>query len=334
MGSARRRRVRVSRDSPACALQRMLLPSLMASSTAIKLAAPPSGWFDYRYYLLSDGSLGILRTDRDINSDHQAWWKRVQSGEHHEPMPDLWTGLARLSVLTPEGENAPVSVPLIRHPEIDRFADGRWIIVSARAKAKQANATVLNVDGRASHSFAVGDGVEHVRCAPDGTVWVGYFDEGIFGETLGAGGIVRFANNGQPLWSYNGRGRGGASFIDDCYALTLNGNELWSCFYSDFPIVCIVDGKETSWRNAVTGAKALAVDGDHILLAGGYALEQSRLSLLKLTGAEATLLGSYRNPAMNDAALMHGRSDTIHIISSGTWSRVSVADARAALKVG
>lgn len=309
----------------------MLFPSPMIASATTRLPQPPEGWFDYRYYLLADGTLALLRADRDLNAEYKAWWQRVQSGEHRERMPDPSTAKARLSVLKPDGESPPISVPMVWHPIIDRLPDGRWVVVSARADAKDANAIILSPDGLPSHSFAAGDGIEHVRCAPDGSIWIGYFDEGIFGGTLGAGGIVRFNEKGQPLWAYNDEKRGGKSFIDDCYAMTLAGNELWTCFYSDFPIARIADGKETSWRNSVSGAKALAIDGATVLLAGGYTLEQTRIAVVELSGVDAKALGSYHHLALKDAALVQGQANALHIVSGGAWSRVSVTDARAAL---
>lgn len=303
----------------------------MIASATTKLPQAPNGWFDYRYYLLADGTLGLLRADRDLNAEYKAWWQRVQSGKHQERMPDPSTAKVRLSVLGPDGETAPISVPMVSYPEIDRLPDGRWVVVSSRADAKDANAIVLAPDGRPSHSFSAGDGIEHVCCAPDGSIWVGYFDEGIFGGTLGAGGIVRFSDKGQPLWTYNDETRGGKSFIDDCYAMTLVGKDIWTCFYSDFPIARIANGKETNWRNSVAGAKALAVDGTTVLLAGGYTLEQTRLAVLELSGAEARSLGSYHHLALKEAALVQGQSNAIHIVSGGVWSRVTVSEARTAL---
>jgi hypothetical protein len=309
----------------------MLFPSAMIASATTKLPEAPKGWFDYRYYLLADGTLALLRADRDLNAEYKAWWQRVQSGEHQERMPDVSTAQTRLSVFGPDGESSPISVPMVQHPEIDRLPDGIRVVISSRADAKDANAIILSADGRPTHSFAAGDGIEHVRCAPDGSIWVGYFDEGIFGGTLGSGGIVRFNDAGHPLWAYNDEARSGKSFIDDCYAMTLAGNELWTCFYSDFPITRIEDGKETNWRNSLSGAKALAIDGATVLLAGGYTLEQTRIALVELRDTGAAPLGSYHHLALKDAALIQGQSDTLHIVSGGHWSRVSVADARAAL---
>jgi len=259
--------------------------------------------------------------------------KRVQGAIFPRRAPDLWSGRARLYTLTGSGEDAPINFPLVRYPDIDRFPDGRWFVASARADVGQANGLVLEADGQVSRSFEVGDGIEHVRCAPDGSIWVGYFDEGVFGNTVGSGGIVSFNVHGERLWSYNDPARGGRLFVDDCYALTLNGDELWSCFYSDFPIVRVVDARETQWANSVSGAKALAVDGTFVLLAGGYQSDATRLSLLDLGQEQSRLIGSYEQPEMNNAALMQGRSSDIHVVNNGTWTRISVAEARSYLGV-
>jgi len=215
----------------------------------VKIPTSPSGWFDYRYYVLSDGALAILRADRDINAEYRAWLEKAQTGTFRQSMPDLWTGSARLSTLTEGHESAPLSVPLVRYPQLDRFPDGRWLLASSRAKLGEHNASVLEADGRVSATLPLGDAIEHLRCAPDGSIWVGYFDEGIFGHDLGAGGIAHFNARGERLWSFNDGKHVGDPLVWDCYALTLDGDALWSCFYNDFPIVRVADGRETVWTN-------------------------------------------------------------------------------------
>ena len=41
----------------------------------------------------------------------------------------------------------------------------------------------------------------------------------------------------------------GEAPIDDCYALNVTGKPPGSCYYSDFPVVRVEDGKVTAWRN-------------------------------------------------------------------------------------
>ena len=246
-------------------------------------------------------------------------------------MPDFWNGCARLSIITETGDSEPIPIPLVPFPEIDRFPDGRLLVVSTRARSDEANALILGEQGQRLQSVALGDGIAHVRCAPDGTIWVGYFDEGVFGGSVGAGGIVRFGTHGEPLWSYNSQERDGQSFADDCYALTLNGDELWSCFYSGFPILHIRGSDERLWNNDIGGAKALAVDSPFVLLAGGYGDDADRLALLEPGKSEARLLGSYRCSRIANADLLCGRASVIHAVKDGSWTSITVAEALARL---
>jgi hypothetical protein len=202
------------------------------------------------------------------------------------------------------------------------------VVASSRRERNDKNGTILHADGRPSHSFALGDGIEHVRCAPDGTLWVGYFDEGVFGNTLGSGGIVRFDAQGQPEWSYNDAGRRDGAFIDDCYAMSLCGHELWACYYSDFAITRIADGHDVRWENSIAGAKALATDGSYALLAGGYGDDADRIAVLELDASKARVLGTFRHPALIKPALVQGRSSTLHIVNNGEWLRLTLAEAR------
>jgi hypothetical protein len=65
------------------------------------------------------------------------------------------------------------------------------------------NAQVFNASGQALRSFRIGDGVEHLAVDEPGTIWVGYFDEGIYsGDPLSVGGFTRFDEYGRQLWTY------------------------------------------------------------------------------------------------------------------------------------
>jgi hypothetical protein len=305
-------------------------PWRMIVSNSTLLPSPPEGWFVYKYYLLSGGSLAVIWTDRDINSDYRAWWSRIPESGPSQGMPDFWNGAAKLVLIAETSVSDPISIPLVRHPLFDCFPDGRWLIVTTRTNAGEDNAWIFQEDGQPIRSLVLGDGIKHIRCAQDGTIWVGYFDEGIFGGSLGSGGLVQFDDFGHPLWSYNDPSGGRQSCIDDCYALSLDGDEIWTCFYSDFPIVRVKGGLETLWTNKVIGSRALAIDGSFVLLAGGYKEDANRLALLKLEQGEAKLMGAFQCPEIENADLLSGHSSVIHSVKDDRWTRISVSDVRSA----
>jgi hypothetical protein len=305
-----------------------------AIGVTVSLPEPPVGWFDYEYNVLRDGSLALLRADRDIHAEY-AYWRARQ--DINNPLPKLWDGRARISIFDGSVESEPIEVPLSFSPIIDRLADGRWLLTATSAAPEEANGRLYAPDGTAAGAIALGDGIEHVRCAADGTIWVGYFDEGVFsGQSkdgswpISSSGIARFASDGTVLWSFNARD-GAGLFVSDCYSLTLNGNTLWSCFYTDFPIVRVDDGTARHWSNTVQGAKALASDVDHVLLAGGYGNDAGRIALLRLEEEQARYLGQVTFQPPQAAGLVQGEGKTLHIVEPGNWTRIDVAAVRAAL---
>lgn len=300
--------------------------------TTIPLPEPPAGWFDYRYALLMDGTLAVSRTDRDIHAEFAAWRSQALTDRAFPP------ARARLSTFDGISERPAFDVPLCLVDAVDRLADGRWVLVSARAAPGEANARLYAPDGTPSGSFAVGDGVSHLRCAPDGTIWVGYFDEGIFcglnedgSWPISSSGIARFAPDGTFLWRFNTEERTDLS-IADCYALALDGNAIWSCSYTDFAVVRVDGGQVHHWPNTISGAKAMAIEADHVVLAGGYKNEAGRIALLHLEAARARHLGDIQlEPLRGVPRLVQGQRATLHFVGEGCWRRLTVSMAHAAL---
>lgn len=302
------------------------------------LPAPPSGWFDYDYAALWNGDLALVRTDRDIHREYGRWREEVQGGDIRGYRPDLWDGRMRLSSFDGSVEVGAIEVPAGHWPKVDRLADGRWLVVaSGWAAPTENNARLYAADGTPAGAFAMGDGIAHIRCAADSTMWAGYFDEGIFSgpnkdgsEPISSSGIARFGPDGSVLWKFNGEARANLP-IDDCYALALDGNALWCCPYAGFPIVRVECGVVGHWRNEVAGAKALAVDGDHVLLAGGYGDKSRRLALLRLGNDRALQVGEwhFQPPERNAARLLQGQGDTLHIAGQGRWTKLKLTTLRA-----
>ncbi|MEO7691718.1 MAG: hypothetical protein ABIS51_20715 [Sphingomonas sp.] len=316
----------------------MIEASTIADETP--LPAAPAGWFDYSYAALMDDRLALVRLRRDFRAEYARWSQEVSKGNHKIPRPTLRGEDIRLSVFDGMVETDVVIVPSGVHPLIDRTVDGRWTVASARAGEGETNGRIYSARGDEEQAIVLGDGIEHLLCAPDGTLWVGYFDEGVVGgwhdggrSSVSAGGIVQFDAKGRVLWSFNDQEKDGHVVLD-CYAMTLVGNMLWSCFYTGFPIARVDRGKVTFWPNAVAGAKAIAVADNMVLLAGGYAGDEERIAVVKIDGATSHQIGELRFSAtvIGSADLVQGRGGILHIVRNGVWSKLSVYDA--ALAVG
>lgn len=305
----------------------------------IPLPATPLGWFDYGYTVLIDGRLALIRTRKDVHAEHLRWWEAVSSGHDSRKYPNVWDDNMRLSIFDGVAETDEAIMPSGARPMVDRMEDGRWLVAGSRAQEGEMNARIYSAEGCVEHKMILGDGIENLICSPDGTIWVGYFDEGVFAgpnkdgsSPVSSGGIVQFDTSGTPLWSFNKQVREKHS-IADSYAMTLSGTDLWACFYTDFPIVRIKDGQPVFWSNRVAGAEAIAVKDDIVMLGGGYGDDANRITLVKLDGKSSRELGSFRCAKEKNGSigLLQGRGGTIHIVSNGVWSKVPIYKAAKAL---
>ncbi|MFS0647431.1 hypothetical protein AB1L08_21320 [Siminovitchia sp. 179-K 8D1 HS] len=150
-------------------------------------------------------------------------------------------------------------VPLIP-TEVDLFSDGSLLLVQSRClkdgKYMERNARRYNPNGQLIEAFPLGDGIENVQIDETDTIWVSYFDEGIFGnfgweQPMGSEGIVAYTMNGNKLWGASGYG------IVDCYALNVvSSREVYFYYYDDFFLVQLNEKKETI-RYRVEGKGAM-----------------------------------------------------------------------------
>jgi hypothetical protein len=140
----------------------------------------------------------------------------------------------------------------------------------------EPNAFVYGRDGALLRHGIVGDGIGHVAATTSGNIWVGYFDEGVFGnfgwggpgpQPIGAHGINCFAPDLELITHASG-----IYDISDCYAMTTTGDSVLACCYTDWDVLKIApDGTETRWSNdQVSGARAIAVVDETVALIGSY----------------------------------------------------------------
>jgi hypothetical protein len=153
-----------------------------------------------------------------------------------------------------------------------------FLVVGARCRwtSKHIDKNALRFDrsGQLVQEATLGDGIEHIATTPKGLTWVGYFDEGVFGNygwdnpgprAIGRYGINCFNSNLQLIAHAPGK-------IYDCYAMNVAGEAVYACPYSSDWSIRHLDssGRETTWSNMTRGARHLIVSGNEVALIGGY----------------------------------------------------------------
>ncbi len=289
------------------------------NATISLLPVLPVGWSAASYTPLADGTLAILATDVDLDS-HAAANGRV------------WTFDG--SVLS-EGPTFPLDSLC---PVIDRFADGRWLVTGARTN-DSANGVVLTTDGHEVRRIHLGDGIFWTKIDDADRIWVGWFDEGVFGNPSWSVPGLEWPPSSYGLAAFDqlgglvahAEGVPASSGIADCYALNVFGDTVWACTYPDFPLGCLTKGGQWRWwTTELIGTRALAADGCFVLAAGGYGEEGNRIVLLRLGDSGPESLGEWRLPLMagfpQRVDCVDGRGDRLHIVDDGKWYQWRVSD--------
>jgi hypothetical protein len=168
----------------------------------------------------------------------------------------------------------------LAYPSVQPLPGNRFLVVGARCRrgpaALRRNAMVFDQSGAVVDSAMFGDGIEAVATTPSGRTWVSYFDEGVLGndgwDTPGpppsASGLALFDADLRCSWQYPGHPEHGE--ILDCYALNVDGENVWAYYYTGFPVVRVTDGRVTGWSTTVRGAHHLLTNGYHCALVGEY----------------------------------------------------------------
>jgi hypothetical protein len=202
----------------------------------------------------------------------------------------------------------------------------RVLLVDARCpwgpEGPARNAAVVDWQGRVTGKLTLGDGIEDVRVAPDGAIWVSYFDEGVFSaipDPIGAPGLVAFDASGATRFAFDAEVAGGEG-ICDAYALNVTADgAAWVYYYSEFPIVRVQSGRYRSWPTTIEGARALAIHGDRALLYGSYG-ERRLATVVDLANEAAEAIGQVRvecPPGTSaDGAVVFGVGDELVFFSN------------------
>ena len=209
-----------------------------------------------------------------------------------------------------------------------------WLLVRGRADNEEdRNARIYDGSGRHVRSFHAGDGIQEVQTTNDGRIWVSYFDEGVFGNTkLGRSGLVCLDNRGRCIFDYGTLVGDDVPSIADCYALNVcSDREVWLCYYTDFPLVRLLDDKpECVWmKQPVKGSPGFAVSCGLILFAGGYERKNELFLVQPGNTRSKTMIPIDARGKFVKRFTAHGRRDRLYLQSKVALFELSVSDLQA-----
>ena len=249
----------------------------------------------------------------------------------------IYRGLPGVAVLVATIEEEEFNIH-----QVQPMGDDRFLLVSARCQYHEEgpdeNGRLYDGSGRFLGGITLGDGIQDVAVTTNGLIWTSYFDEGVFGglgrrDPLSSSGLVARKEDGTVAYTYEpAEGLGG---ISDCYAMNAVGDDVWICYYTDFPLVQIRNGRIAAhWQNPVKGADAFAVSGDYALFGGGYD-NPGRYHLMELTQPRAKVRLRFqlrdRQKELIQAQRVAGRGDALFLLRDRELFRFTVEDARSLL---
>lgn len=288
--------------------------SIAPIPVSVELPALPEGWCAIQHKPLRNSCLAIVGTNVDLSRASR--WQKIDAR--------LFT-FDRCNLVQCFEFALRSSCPIV-----DQFPDGRWLVTEARSDGS-GNARVFSREGVQQTRIELGDGINHVKIDDEQNIWVGWSDEGIFGnrdwvvpglaQAPSLFGVAAFDSQGNLLRQPR------SVSVADCYALNAFGAEMWACTYTDFPVLRMTAQEEQVWPTSLKGTKALAVNGPYVLAAGGYDTDANRLVLLEVNSESAKQLGEYRMPFQAEGiGLIDGRADELHVMHDQTWHRWRVSN--------
>jgi hypothetical protein len=235
----------------------------------------------------------------------------------HHRSDGAWTEIS----LSPTRENLS---------EIQPLPGDRWLAVRALSQNDaDRNAHVYDANGRLLSSFAAGDGIQDVQTDEAGSVWVSYFDEGVFGgTTLSHSGLVCLSDAGELLFDFAAQSHACVGSMADCYALNVASSaEVWLRYYTDFPLVRIVDrGIADVWNKLpAEGSPAFAILNGRALFAGGYD-ERGKVVLVELGSRRSKKLSPIDEQGQPiEPHQFRGRGSVLYLVGEAALYRIDLA---------
>jgi hypothetical protein len=235
------------------------------------------------------------RPTREAGIDAFVQWANTPPKRHHLIYWD-GTANARVAFENPQG--------LLTTSSMQRFGDG-WLIVEGRGGL----ARIFDKHQNVIRTIDLGDAIKHVSTTADGQIWVGYFDEGVFGGGIGQEGLVCFDSAGTPTFRYAEFARKHElPFIDDCYSLNVVGASVYVSYYSAFPLVWLTNFQlQRVWRD-IGANKAIAIRSDQLVIFPAY--HKPYLLVRSFDSSDTTVWNLITSEGRDLSALAGGPPDT------------------------
>src|SRR5688572_10081234 len=151
----------------------------LPASAITPLPSVPEGWHVLRHKVIAGGRLAIVGADVDL---FDAFLSDREGRTRGESIRRAARARAKVWVVEGRALIDLVAFPLRDcFPIIEQFSDGRWLVANSRSQS-DGNARILDVEGAELRRIELGDGIEHIKIDSRDRIWVGWFDEGVFGN--------------------------------------------------------------------------------------------------------------------------------------------------------
>ncbi|MFT3944516.1 MAG: hypothetical protein QM705_11960 [Ancrocorticia sp.] len=165
-----------------------------------------------------------------------------------------------------------VIIPCLGENLIQPMPDDGFLVAFPRSYLKNGeyeyNALLIDSSGKVVHTGAIGDAIAHLMTDSVGNIWVGYYDEGVFGRSIASAGIIKWSPRLEPIWEFD---QSGDYQIDDCYTLNVTDDTVTACPYRSFPILAINNGQARIHpTQGPSGPHGLLVHNETAAIIGAY----------------------------------------------------------------
>ncbi len=185
----------------------------------------------------------------------------------------------RIEFLNQDGTSiAAVSGAAPRLFQVQELPDQDLLFYGMERTRTGTNTYIMNSSGTFTRDLALDRPINQMNTLPNGSFWVAYADQAIFGSGVGKGGLVKFNADGFVEWSFNSsRKNYDLGLISDCEAMNVvSESDIWFWYYTDHHLVHLRNETLVGvWRDldeisGLHGSTSFALHEMNALFSGGY----------------------------------------------------------------